>query len=365
MLLFLLCFSSYAQIGGENDFYLRGAVNAGTVLVQRYRTDVITYKYINGFELNYIKPSNGKKLWQYETNLPEHGFGFTCFNLNNPKVLGNIYAAYIFCDIPFTKKEKPFKLYVRLAPGIAYAPVHFNGTENTKNVMLSTPVNAYGNLGWYFRWNLGTRLRWDFGVAFTHVSNGNCNLPNLGVNILALNTGLVYKFIKPTKNVITKIDSGSQIKKKHEIILWAGIGRVQESVYGKKYQSQSYSVSYFYNIKNKHKIGMGVDVFYNPGNIELLNGEKIKLSSNLQNIQTGIKIGYAYNIGRLSIPVEVGYYVISKYKEESPCYQRFGVRYYFKNNIVALITLKMYLISAYNLEFGVGYKIGLKKTTHD
>ncbi len=354
------CFATYAQIGNENDFCLRGAYSFGSILQQGYYSNTTINKFINGFELDYIKPSTGKKLWHHENNFPQHGFGFTYFNLNNPKVLGDIYATYIFCDIPLNKKEKPFRVYMKLAAGIAYAPVHFNAIENQNNDMLSTPINGYGNLKWYFRWNLGKHLCWDLGFSYSHVSNGNSNLPNLGENMITINTGLVYKFTNPVKNVIAKIDSSTKIKSKYEILLWVGIGKVQEQVFGKKYQAQCYSASYYYNIRNTHKIGLGIDVFYNPGNIQLMKEEGVTLSNNLQNIQTGVKITYAYNLGRLSLPAETGFYVISKHKEHSSFYQRVGVRYYFKNNIVALITLKTYWIGAYNLEFGLGYRIGIK-----
>lgn len=360
ILLFFSCFAIHAQIGGGNDFYLRGSYNFGTLLQQGYYSNTTSVKMISGFDVNYIKPSTGKKLWQHENNFPEHGFGFTYLNLNNPKILGDVYSTYIFCDIPLSKKEKPFRLYMRLAAGLAYVPVHFNATKNPSNDMVSTPLNGYGNFKWFFKWDIGKHLCWDFGLSYSHDSNGSSNLPNLGENTLTINTGLIYKFVNPVKNVITQVDSGSQRKTKYEILLWAGIGKVQEYAFGNKYQVQSYSATFYSNIRNTHKVGVGLDVFYNGGNVEFLKEEGITLSNNIQNIQTGIKVSYAYNLGRLSIPIEVGTYLYSKYKEASRFYQRLGVRYYFKNNMIGLITLKTYWIQAYCLEFGVGYRISIK-----
>lgn len=360
ILFFLFCFATYAQSGGENDFYLRGSYSFGSLLQQGYYSNTASFKMINGFDVNYIKPSTGKKLWQYENNFPEYGFGFTYLNLNNPKVLGDIYATFIFCDLPLSKKEKPFRLYMRFAAGLAYVPVHFNITQNPTNDMVSSPVNGYANFKFFCKWNIGKHVCWDFGLSYSHDSNGSSNLPNLGENTLTINTGLIYKFTNPVKNTITKVDSGSQRKTKYEILLYAGIGKVQEYVFGNKYQVQSYSAAFYTNIRNTQKIGMGIDVFYNGGNVDLLKDEGINLSSNLLNIQTGIKVSYAYNLGRLSIPIEMGTYIYSKYKESSPFYQRLGVRYYLKNNMVALITLRTYWIQAYCLEFGVGYRIKMK-----
>ncbi len=353
-----------AQIGGDKDCYLRGAYIVGSnITLQNYTSNATQSNFINGFELNYIKPNTGKKLWQQENNFPEHGLGFTYYNLNNPKELGNVYATYMFCDVPFSKKEIPFRLYLRLATGIAYTPKHFDASNNPNNYMLSTPINAYANLKFFFSWNFNKHFCWDLGASYSHASNGNSNLPNLGANMVTINTGLVYKLINSQKSTITKIDSGSYVKSKFDMILWAGEGIVQEKIFGKRYLAQSYSATFYYNIRNTQKIGLGTDLFYNAANIDSMKHEGIVLSNNVQNIQTGIKVAYAYNLGRLSIPAEIGYYIISKYKNESPFYQRIGIRYTFKNNLIALITLKTYYFGAYNLEFGVGYRIGIIKNT--
>ncbi len=361
VLLLFFCFNTYAQSGGAKDYYLSGSYIFGNNITwQNYASTTTQSKPISGFELNYSKPSTGKKSWQKENNFPEKGGGFTYYNLNNPKELGNIYATYIFCDIPFSKKEKTFQLYMRLSTGITYIPKHFDPISNPNDFMLSTPINAYVNVKCFYRWNFKKHFCWDFGLSYAHTSNGNSNLPNLGANMVTINTGLVYKFINPQKSTITKIDSGTYVKSKYDFVLWAGEGIVQNKIAGKRYLAQSYSPTFYYNLRTTQKIGMGIDIFYNAANIDSMKQEGIILTNNMQNIQTGIKVAYAYNLGRLSLPAEIGYYVISKYKNESPFYQRIGIRYTFKNNIIALITLKTYYFGAYNLEFGVGYRFGIK-----
>jgi hypothetical protein len=310
--LFFCCFNAYSQISSDNDYYLRGAYIIGSnITFQNYSSNTIKSKFINGFEFNYIKPTTGKKLWQHENNFPEYGLGFTYYNLNNPKELGNIYATYIFCDIPLSKKEKTFRLYLRLATGIAYTPTHFDPISNPDNYMLSTPINAYANFKCFYRWNFKKNFCWDLGLSYSHASNGNSNLPNLGANMVTMNTGVVYKFIKSQKAVITKIDSSTYVKSKYEIVLWAGEGIVQKKIFGKKYLAQSYSATSYYDFRNTQKIGMGIDMFYNAANIDSMKQEGVVLSNNFQNLQAGIKVAYSYSLGRLSLPVELGYYIFS------------------------------------------------------
>lgn len=317
--------------------------------------------FINGFEVNYIKPTTGSKLWHYENNFPEQGIGFTFFNLNNPKQLGNLYAFYCFYDIPLNAKPKPFRVYMRLGPGLSYSPVYFDPIDNHKNNVVSSPFNAYVNFKWYWRWNINDRLRWEGGFNFSHASNGRASVPNLGINMASLNTGFVYKFLSPNKTTPAVIDSSTKAVSKNEILLWGAFGLNQVEVLGPKYVAQNYSAMYYRNKRNTHKFGVGIEICYNPANLAIMESDSIKLSSNLQNTQLGIKLAYAYNPGRLSFPVEMGYMLYSKFASEGYFFHRIGIRYYFKNNFAVMATLKTHWAVANYFEFGAGYRIPLKK----
>src|ERR1700752_2984233 len=106
-----------AQQSNPNDWYIRGANNYGFILQHHNNYGNLINGFIYGQEINFIKPAAGDKLWHHENNFLERGVGITYFNLDNPKQLGNIYAIYAFYEIPLNKKEKPFRLYMRLAPG--------------------------------------------------------------------------------------------------------------------------------------------------------------------------------------------------------------------------------------------------------
>lgn len=317
--------------------------------------------FISGYEVNFVKPASGSRLWHYENNFLERGVGFTLFNLDNPKQLGNVYAAYCFFDLPLKTKETPFRLYMRLCPGLAYTPVYFNATENHKNNVVSRPLNAYINFKWFYRWNLSPRWRMEGGLNFSHASNGRSRVPNLGINMVTLNAGLVYKFLASQKTPVTRVDSSSKRVSKNELLAWAAIGFNQVDVLGKVFVAQNYSANYYHNIRNTHKFGGGIEVTYNPANLYTLKADSVKLSSNFQNTQFGVKITYAYNVGRLSLPVEMGYNLYSKFTSDGAFFHRVGMRYYFKNNFVATLTLKSHWAVASFFEFGAGYRIPLKK----
>ncbi|HWY37758.1 MAG TPA: acyloxyacyl hydrolase [Bacteroidia bacterium] len=362
-LLFSCVFSLLqAQQGNPNDWYIRGSDHFGFILQHHNSFGNLVNGFVNGGEVNFIKPAAGDKLWHHENNFLERGVGFACFDLGNPKQLGNVYAAFVFYEIPLSKKEKPFRLYMRLAPGIAYTPVHFDALENHKNNIISSPINAYVNFKWFYKWDLCRRWRLEGGLNFSHASNGRAVVPNLGVNIVTWNTGLTYKFF--SNKVLVKplaVDSGSKAPSKHELLFWTAFGLNQVEVLGTHYVAQNYSFSYYYNKRNTHKFGGGIDLFYNPANIAQMKLSGDTLSSNLQNVQVGIKFSYCYNVGRWSLPVEMGYYAYTAFKGDGYFFHSIGMRYHFKNNIVAVMELKTNWAVANYFAFGVGYRLPLKK----
>lgn len=345
-----------------NDSHFRVAYNYGFIAQQHNTIGDLVHGNIWGLDVNYIKPTAGNKLWHKENNYPEYGVGFSFFNLDNPKQLGNLYALYFFYDIPLNKKPKPFKFHLRIAEGFAYAPVHFDPITNHKDNLISNPENVYINFKYFFGWNIGKFFRWEGGINFSHASNGRFKVPNLGVNMVTLNSGLVFKLPCKQKTIIDKVDSSSKAVSKHELLFWAAFGLNEVGMpEGKKYLAQSYSATYYFNKKNRNKFGAGIDVYYNAANLAQLKADTtVHLSSNLQNIQVGVKLAYAYNIGRLSLPVELGYHVISKFVDGSQFFSRIGMRYYFKNNVVAIISLKTQWAVANYIEFGAGYRLPLK-----
>lgn len=355
----------FAQQGDKNDFYIRASFNYGFIMQQHNNIGHLVNGNIGGFELNYARPTSGDKLWHSENNYPERGAGFSFFNLDNSKQLGNLYAFYFFYDIPLRKKAKPFRVYLRTCEGLAFAPVHFDPITNHKNNVLSSPVNAYVNLKLYYRWDICKRLRWEAGINFSHASNGRFEVPNLGLNLVTFNTGFVYKILTKKPTIISEIDSTTKAKTKNELLFWAAVGLNEiEEPRGKKYVAQSYSATFYHNIHNRGKIGIGLDVYYNAATLhQLKEDSSTHLSSNLENIQVGVKIAYSYNIGRLSLPIEMGYYLFSKSKDDGIFFHRIGMRYYFKNNFVAILSLKTHWAVANYFEFGIGYKVPLKKKT--
>jgi hypothetical protein len=78
-------------------------------------------------------------------------------------------------------------------------------------------------------------------------------------------------------------------------------------------------------------------------------------------LQLGGRFSYSYVIGKLSLPVELGYYLHSKFKGNGMFYHRIGFRYHFNNNLILTFALKSHWAVAHYFEYGIGYRLAIHK----
>ncbi|HTL80100.1 MAG TPA: hypothetical protein VL651_00270, partial [Bacteroidia bacterium] len=124
----------------------------------------------------------------------------------------------------------------------------------------------------------------------------------------------------------------------------------------KKYPAGVVSVNYeTYNGK-KTEWNAGVEVLYDASLYQrYLSDTIIGFTKPAQNIQVGVKAGYELVVGRLSMPVEMGYYVYTRVPYHF--FHRIGLRYQINDRFVASVTLRTRWSHADFFEFGFGYKI--------
>ncbi len=141
-----------------------------------------------------------------------------------------------------------------------------------------------------------------------------------------------------------------------EFIIAGGLSEI-EPPGGHRYPELTISYIGFRKLNQKNKLGFGTDVFYNQANIARLNGADIYLHNNLDITQFGLKAAYEVVLGNLSIPLEAGGYVYSKFTGNGVVYNRIGLRYYAGKHIITNLTLLTHFVKADFIEWGVGYKL--------
>ena len=170
-------------------------------------------------------------------------------------------------------------------------------------------------------------------------------------------------------------------EEKYELALQVGTGKKQQ-VYRNPGDDELKTVGNFsvINISAallkqttwKNKFGVGVDLTYDTeGNVNIDydgDGIPIIIKSNdaIDKMKMGIYGTYEFCVDRLSIASYLGVYALRKsYDSEPPLfYEKFGLKYHFKNNIyVGLLVRAQKFTVADVIEWNIGYRFRWGKKT--
>ncbi len=357
-LIFYNC-NLYSQILNHISF----SGSKGAILEHTKKLSHLVEKRPYFFEIAFSKTSDGHQLWHHENQFPNYGLLINYQNLGNPKRLGSALATSIFFELNLHKPQKMFNMKLRFAGGFAYLTKRFDLLENHKNIALSSNVNAFVAFRWSLLIPLSANLILIPNLQLSHVSNGRYKVPNLGINTIYPNICLQYQIQKTESKMVT--DSSYQKTSKNEVYIWLGYGRNQEYPPGNKsFSNYTLSGTYYWNIKNRHQLGVGLDIYQEPSlNIRTQDLELVTNYYFKNGFSGGIKMAYSFNYGRWVLPLEYGYYLFSGVNQfpNGMHFHRIGLRYYHKKHWVTSFTLKSHFAVAYHFDLGLGYRIMVRK----
>ena len=314
-ILLSLCFKGQNGITGNPDWQIKPVINQGFILVHRVSIGHLVKGYPTIYELNVSKPTAGNKLWHVENNRPDLGISFQCIDFKNPAQMGYAYTIAPFMEIPLNVKEKRSRVILRLCWGATYISKIFDIKTNPKNIAIGSHVNAYVQFRGFWQLRLSKNLRFEPGLTFTHASNGKSRNPNLGLNVVSLNAGLNYLIPAKNRLPVMNIDSSARTRTKNEFLAFAAIGFNQRSIATPELNSYVVSIAYQRNVRNTHKFSAGLDFFYDENYFTDYENVFAKQPEGIEKMRVSARLGYSYNVGRISFPVELGYYIFEKTNE--------------------------------------------------
>jgi hypothetical protein len=315
--------------------------------------DILIKAHVPAMEFDYINKPESLHPWQQAFHTPELGVAFFYAWLGNPAQLGDMMGVYPFINFHLQRSYRE-ALYLRVGMGYAYMPITFDRVTNHKNDVIGSHINSMLNLRLTSHFYLSDKIRIEAGLGVTHCSDGNFTTPNLGINLLTLNTGLSYA-IKPYKSAPKVYIDSCKRKPENELIVGLGLSQI-EPPGGQRYGAITLSYLRYYPLSSKSKLGGGVDIFYNSANIALMAADSTYLKSPFENVQIGVKASYELTVNKLSFPLELGAYVYTKYKNAGTIFNRIGLRYYANKHLIGNLTLLLHVASAVYIEWGVGYR---------
>ncbi len=341
---------------------MRVSFSPGITLAHRSTINHLVKGFPQIYGLELSKPTLGNKLWHLENNLPDVGLSFQFLDFRNREQLGYAIATAPFIDIPLNQKVKASRLVFRLSFGVAYMTNPFDPITNHKNNAISGRFNAFVQFKWFWHLYLNKNLRMEPGFNFTHSSNARANVPNLGLNMISMGLGLNFRTSSKTPAPAPQQpDSNTRNRTRNELMLVASTGFTRRIHNGEMLPCNMLSLSYQRNVRNTHKFSAGLDCFYDA-NYQIDYYNKFNTyPQGMQQLRMSVRLGYSYNAGRISFPVELGYYVYQTYVPDATIVSRLGIRYYSKSGLVAHFGLRTHYAVAYNFEYGLGYRYFIGK----
>jgi Lipid A 3-O-deacylase (PagL) len=312
-----------------------------------------------GVMVSLSKKTFGKQEWQQAYNNPDYGVYFLYQDFKN-QYMGHNLAVGAHYNFYFLKRRLMFKV----AQGIGYASSPFNKEFNNKNKAFGSEILANTNfLIEYKKENLIGNIGVQAGFFFTHFSNGRIKAPNSGINTYGMNLGLNYNFNKNPEYIrdTTAVKINYEEPIKYNFVLRTGIS---ESPVINSGQYPFYHLGFFVDkrLNRKSALQLGTEVFLTQSVKDFIKyyataypKKNVDLETDYKRI--GVFIGHELIINKLSLEVQLGYYVYQPFKYEIPVYDRVGAKYYITKNISTGISIKTHGFLAEALEFGTAIRL--------
>lgn len=368
------------------------------------RLENIKGKNVKGIDLGFeIPTTNFSGSWPYFFKYPKLGLNFTALDMGNDTILGNAYALYPNLQFEIFK-HKAFGLNLRAGAGAAYVDKTFRETLQYKNdgtgdidfdhsnSAISNHLNVFITLGANAYYQIAPSLKLVTEFRTFHISNGNLNQPNGGLNMISSAIGLSYS---PNKIILSgrKYCCVPDLPKKwHWEFTLSGGNRALYYKVNDKFIAGSMTAAYVKQYTNQLKIGYGLDYFYdgvysyvnydqaNKYRRTYINSDKFS-----NRFRAGLSIQPELVLGRFSFGYHAGIYIFNPIrnlepfnkaangdyinnpkgllylydidKEDGWLYNRIAAKFRINEHLFLNWGMVMHLSNTEFIEWGLGYRL--------
>lgn len=308
--------------------------------------------HASAFEVYGERRFKNDRSWQRLYKGASYGVGILYSGMADPDIIGGGIRLIPYMHIPFIQGDRG-SFGMRLGWGIGYIFKSFDRVDNYKQIATGSRLNTAIQLMFEYRMQID-RFRLSTGLSIDHWSNGSFVLPNLGLNLLSLNTGVAYALHNPVRPTEAPDTSVHQLSPREISIVGSfGFSEVAKPLSG-QYSVYSLVAQIQWNVTPKSSFAVGLDVF-NKGSLRTIHAE-LAYEPRLAYTQLGAHAGWALGFGRGELVLQMGAYAYSPYPDESPVFHRLGMRYRAGERLMLHVGLKSHWAVADHWEWGVGYR---------
>lgn len=318
-----------------------------------------------GFDLSYQKDiSHIRDQWVKLANAKSAGIGLVYrdlqylkgYNDTSSNSFGKAYGLVGHMDFKLLERGRTS---VSLRPGVGFSYISKTFFTDKRNRFIGSHLNEILKADLLVKVSLNPKFDLTAGAGFLHYSNGGYSIPNSGINMLSLSTGLRFK-----RDAVQKKEYQTNFTqlRKNSIELNLGIGRrgVYESHDGLLKSGIYAGYNVYINDILSLKSGFDAVYYYTPFNPA--PGRDIQTfqyyGTSYDKWRTGLSIGAEATVWRLALNAQAGKYLhYNSYYKDIEWFWTTGLTYHLTPHIGIQAKTYLHGSQADFINYGLVFKI--------
>ncbi|MCB9447367.1 MAG: acyloxyacyl hydrolase [Flavobacteriales bacterium] len=343
----------------QTGWRIQSRFHYGFVMSHTKKMGHLITQHSRAAELCVSQQTRGTRSWERAYNYPEKGLMLFYTELGNPVLLGHGLGFAPYIHLPLGGNF-PAVTRLRIATGPGWVEKTFDRIENHKNTAMSSHINIFIQLMWDARWKLSDRLNLHAGIGLSHFSNGAFKTPNLGLNLMTVNTGFSWGTSGQSQTVVH--DAPEPVDHAWQASLTLGGGLKEIVPPGTdKYRACTAILALSRRGGLKGEYGAALEGFYDASVYHQALADSIDIGSEAAGTRMGVSVYGGLVMGRLHVLLFQGAYLVAAYPARKPIFHRLAIRYDVNDHWYANFSLKTHLFDADYLELGAGFRMPVKK----
>lgn len=326
--------------------------NHGFVMAHRPSIRYLQRDHLFSTEVSWYLRTAPTADWQSVYNFPNIGISYRYIDFGNREILGSGHCIYPQLLFPLLKR-KPLHLQARVGVGIGLVTRRFDTENNYKNLAIGSRINGTVLFGLQGRIFPARRLQILAGIDFVHLSNSAARLPNLGLNMPMIYTGLLWYGGAPVKT----IRQFPERRPAHHApgIYYAMGFNEKYPPGGPKYLVHILNGNYEFSAGRKGLFGGGMDFIFDTSLPAELQEKGMKDNYFEDATRIGLYGSMGLRIADVDLLFQTGVYLYNNEKSDGDIYSRLALRYHFHQHFYGGIHLKTHFGRADYTEWALGY----------
>jgi len=367
ILLLFLCGLLFSQQEKNNHYAFQIDYLYGNVIKHKDKISHLAISHPDGFMLNWNVKNTAKNEKLAHYNYPNYGYSFIYQDFKNP-ILGKAFGLQINYTFYFGNHAKKNQFNLKIGQGIVYNTNPFDLENNNKNNAFGSHLLANTTVGFnYKRKRIFKAFEAHIGILISHYSNGLIKSPNIGLNLISLNTGVSYNFdaLNPINYSLGSTRKDNTHKKepiKLNLKFSGGINSTGNSI-EKQFPFYIGTIYADKRLNRKSILQFGSEIFFSNFLKEVIPFNAVAFPERLEEDgkadfkRVSLLVGHELDVDNFSIITQFGYYVYYPYKYETRYYERIGLKKYFGNKWFATASIKAHLFIAESIDLGIGIRL--------